>query len=269
MRNAWLILAHNEFGVLQLLLRKLDSPDSDFYIHFDRKVKTLPVIEPLQYGRLFVLEERIDGRWGDISLVRIELLLMETALNNGPYTHYHILSGVHLPLRPTDELIRFYESHSGKTVLRFWERVAVEEDFKMRRFHYPIRDFNSPCRLRRQACRTVWRASLWVQKRLGIRHFRRENFCKADQWVSLTEQSCRFFVDNRERILKKYRWTFCPDEFFVPTELTAHPEAGAYFHYPQLLYAEFGDDSPRTFPLEAYEELKKTGCLWARKFKAS
>lgn len=269
MRNAWLILAHNEFEVLQLLLRKMDSPDSDFYIHFDRKVKTLPAIEPLQYGRLFVLGERIDGRWGDISLVRIELLLMETALKNGPYTHYHILSGVHLPLWPTDELIRFYDSLSDKTVLRFWERVAVEVDFKMRRFHYPIRDFNSSNRLRRNVCRTLWRASLWLQKRLGIRHYRHLDFCKADQWVSLSEQACRFFVDTRKSILQKYRWSFCPDEFFVPTELTDHPEAGPYIHCSNLLYVEFGDDSPRTFPLAAYDELKQTGCMWARKFKAS
>ena len=268
MRNAWLILAHNEFEVLQLLLRKMDSPDSDFYIHFDQKVKTLPAIEPLQYGRLFVLEERIDGRWGDISLVRIELLLMETALKNGPYAHYHILSGVHLPLWPTDELIRFYKSHSEETVLRFWDLGEEEVDFKMRRFHFPIRDFNSSNRLKRNACRTTWRASLWLQKKLGIRHYHHACFRKADQWVSLSEQACRYFVAARKAILQKYKWSFCPDEFFVPTELMAHPEAGSYFHCPQLLYAEFGDDSPRTFPLEAYDELKKTGCLWARKFKA-
>ena len=266
MRNAWLILAHNEFAVLQLLLQKLDSPDSDFYIHFDRKVKTLPTLEPLQHGRLFVLEERIDGRWGDISLVKIELLLMETALKNGPYTHYHILSGVHLPLRPTDELIRFYESHSGETVLRFWERNDEEADFKMRRFHYPVRDFKSANRFRRTVCQFAWRASLRVQKILGIRHLRDNVFYKADQWLSLAEPACHYLVDNENRILKKYKWSFCPDEFFASTELMTHSEAGACFHYPELLYAEFDYDSPRVFPLEAYDELKETGCLWARKF---
>jgi hypothetical protein len=266
MRNAWLIMAHNEFEVLRLLLSKLDSPDSDFYLHFDRKVKTLPALEPLQHGRLFVLEERIDGRWGDISLVEIELLLMETALKNGPYTHYHVLSGVHLPLWSKEELIRFYDSHPDETILRLWDRNDEEADFKMRRFHYPVRDFKSANRGRRKACQLTWRASLRVQKTLGIRHLRNEVFYKADQWLSLAEPACRYLVDNKKSILKKYKWSFCPDEFFAPTELMAHSETGACFHYPQLLYAEFGVDSPRTFPLEAYEELKKTGCLWARKF---
>ena len=41
-RHAFLIIAHNEFGVLQRLVDAIDDPRNDIYIHFDKKVE--PVI---------------------------------------------------------------------------------------------------------------------------------------------------------------------------------------------------------------------------------
>lgn len=36
--HAYLIIAHNEFEVLQKLVGALDDPRNDIYIHFDKKV---------------------------------------------------------------------------------------------------------------------------------------------------------------------------------------------------------------------------------------
>ena len=72
---------------------------------------------------------------------------------------------------------------------------------------------------------------------------------------------------NRAEILRKYRWSFCGDEYFAATELLA---AGTFrlLDEPKLLYVEFLGDTPRTFPTEDYTRLQETGCLWARKFTA-
>ena len=106
MRHAWLIIAHNEFAILQHLVSLLDDERSDFYLHFDAKVKELPSIT-VEKGRLFILNNRVDVRWGTVSQLEAELLLLETAHQSGPYAHYHILSGVHLPLKPFDRLMQF------------------------------------------------------------------------------------------------------------------------------------------------------------------
>ena len=266
MRHAWLIIAHNEFEVLQRLVSMLDAPESDFYIHFDKKVQKLPDIR-VEKGRLIVLKNRVDVCWGTVSQIQTELLLLETACQNGPYGHYHILSGTHLPLKPVSELMAFYENHAGEEIMRFWGKDEGDADFKLRRYHYPMRYFKSTSHpLRKAIDAFIWKALLSVQKVFGIRHYTRCGFQKTDNWLSLSERGCAYLIKQRNAILKKYRWSFCGDEYFVATELLSSPENFQIYDCPQLLHAEFEGDTPKSFPLSDYSVIQETGALWARKF---
>ena len=266
MRHAWLIIAHNEFGILQKLVSMLDDARSDFYIHIDRKVARMPELY-IGQGRLFYPGRRIDVSWGSVSQIETELLLLETALRNGPYAHYHILSGTHLPLKPFGELMQFYDSHAGQEMMRFWKRDDGDADFKLRRYHLPMRHFKTPGHAFQRALETFcWKACLKVQKVCGIRHLRQMDFRKTDNWMSLSEKGCRYLVEHRAEILRKYRWSFCGDEYFAASELLACGDAFDILDEQRLLHVEFLGDTPRTFPLEAYTGLQQTGCLWARKF---
>ncbi len=266
MRHAWLIIAHNEFAILQHLISLLDDERSDFYLHFDAKVKDLPSIT-VEKGRLFILNNRVDVRWGTVSQLEAELLLLETAHQSGPYAHYHILSGVHLPLKPFDRLMQFYDEHSDEEIVRFWPEDEGDADFKLRRFHFPIRDFKSPIRWRRELCQKAWTAVLKVQKVFGIRHYRNDSFRKTDQWLSITEAACDHLIRSKDSIKKKYRWAFCPDEYFVASELLSHRDHPFRFYdCQQLLFVEFDRESPKLIPLSQLDELRKTPYWWARKF---
>ncbi len=265
MTHAWLIIAHNEFDVLQRLVSMLDAPESDFYIHFDKKVRSLPDIR-VEHGKLVVLKERIDVRWGTVSQIETELLLLETASKHGNYSFYHILSGTHLPLVPYEELSTFYAAHSGEEVMRFWPADAGDADFKLRRYHFPVRDFKSANPTLRTLCQKTWTAVIKVQKILGIRHMKGQEFYKTDNWVSLSEKACRFLVERKVYLQKKYRWSFCGDEYFIASELLEKQSEFRIFDCPNLLYVEFQKDTPRTFLLDDYSNLQKTGFLWARKF---
>lgn len=264
MRHAWLIMAHNEFPVLQHLVSMLDDERSDFYLHFDAKVKDLPTIE-IEKGRLFVLKDRIDVRWGTISQLQAELKLLETAHQSGPYAHYHILSGVHLPLKPFDELMQFYDEHSNEEIVRFWPEDEGDAGFKLRRYHFPVRDFKSTVPWRRNLCQKTWTAVLKVQKVFGIHRLKGCSFRKTDQWLSVTEAACSFLIRNKERILRKYRWAFCPDEYFIASELLSDGQFKLY-DCQNLLFVEFDRESPKAFPMNQFNELQKTGYWWARKF---
>ena len=269
MRHAWLIIAHNEFEVLRQLVSMLDAPESDFYIHFDKKVQVLPDIR-VEKGNLTVLQERIDVSWGTVSQIRTELHLLETAQKNGPYGHYHILSGTHLPLKPVEELIAFYDSHPDEEVMRFWEADEGDADFKLRRYHYPMRYFKSAGHPVRKAVDSfIWKALLKIQKALGIRHHIRCHFQKTDNWMSLSETGCAYLVRHKDEILRKYRRSFCGDEYFAATELLTQPETIRILDCQNLLHVEFLGDTPRSFPLSKYAAIQKTGAWWARKFTAS
>lgn len=269
MRHAWLIIAHNEFGILQRLVSMLDDVRSDFYIHIDRKVPDLPEIR-VEQGRLFLLQNRVDVHWGTVSQIETELLLLEKAHQHGSYAHYHILSGTHLPLKPLNEIFQFYDAHADEEIMRFWKPDEGDADFKLRRYHYPIRYFKSSGHPVRKNVNTfLWKTSLKVQKAFGIRHMKEMNFRKTDNWLSLTEQACHFLVGNLATILQKYRWSFCGDEYFVATELLACGDRFRIFDCQQLLYVEFMGDTPKTFSLSSFQRLQETGYYWARKFSTT
>lgn len=266
MKHAWLIIAHNEFEVLQQLISMLDVPESDFYIHFDKKVQTLPTIH-VNKGRLTILKDRINVCWGTISQIKTELLLLETAHKKGPYHHYHILSGTHLPLKPVEELMAFYESHANEEIMRFWMPDEGDVDFKLRRYHYPMRYFKSDRPSVRKSIDTfLWKSILKLQKVFGIRHLTHCHFQKTDNWLSLSEKGCDFLIQQKKIILKKYFWSFCGDEYFVATELHSASVPFQLFNCPNLLYVDFIGDTPKSFNIADYSLFAGTPYYWARKF---
>ena len=48
MRHAFLILAHNEFQILKILLSMLDDGRNDIYLHIDKKVVLGPLEQDLR-----------------------------------------------------------------------------------------------------------------------------------------------------------------------------------------------------------------------------
>lgn len=268
MRHAWLIIAHNEFSVLQRLISLLDHERSDFFVHIDAKIKELPALT-VEKGRLFMLDKRVDVRWGSVSQIETELVLLKYAQQKGPYSHYHILSGTHLPLKPVEELLQFYDEHEGEEVMRFWEDDSGDADFKLRRYHFPLRHYKFGSPFQQRLCQLTWQVVIKIQKVLGIRHFKEDRFVKTDNWLSLSEKACLYLAQEKDRIIKKYKWSFCGDEYVVASELAARPEQFKLYDCKNLLYVEFQKDTPRTFLLEDYMQLQDTGYWWARKFTGS
>ena len=266
MKHAWLVIAHNEWGILQRLISSLDAPDCDFYIHIDKKVRKLPALRA-EKGRLTLLENRMDVRWGHVSIVQCELLLLETALARGGYDYYHIISGATLPLKPFSELDAFFDKQGGRSVLSGLRKdEAVQETLKMRRYSCFLRDFQSTNPFRKAASQWLWRACIAAQKKLGIEANRGKVFYKASQWLSLTEEAARYLCARKEPILKTYRRAFCGDEYFIPSELMASPLQERLINDDMYLFVKMNRASPDTYPLEKYDELTRSGYLFARKF---
>lgn len=127
-KHAYMIIAHNEFDLLEILVRLLDDPRNDIYVHIDAKVKDFDFksFQALtQYSRLRFTPRRISATWGDFSLVNTELLLLQTAVAGEdpaqPYAYYHLISGVDLPIKSNDDIHAFFEKNAGKEFVHFSE----------------------------------------------------------------------------------------------------------------------------------------------------
>lgn len=262
-KHAFLIIAHNEFEILQLLISALDSERTDIYVHIDKKVKVLPKL-CTKHSKLTILEDRIDVRWGHTSQIDCEMILFETALKNGPYHHYHLISGTHLPLRPVSELISFYEQHKGEEILDIWETCTGRENIKLGRYNFWIKNFKCDSQLKQKIIQLIWTINLKIQKILHIYRFPNERYTKASQWLSLTQDAASFLIKNKEQIKQKYRFAFCPDEYFIPTELSG--KSFIVRDTKNLLYQRWNRESPIELTGEDYLFAKKHSYLYARKF---
>lgn len=266
MIHAWLIIAHNEFRILQRLVSALDAPESDIYVHIDRKVPTLPDIRT-KCSRLTFLKDRVDVRWGSVSQIRCEYTLLETAAANGPHDFYHIISGTTLPLKPFPQVDAWFGEYAGKNIFSgLCQDLLYQETLKVRRYNIFLRSYASRNVFRRQVSQFLWKSAIAVQRLLGIETNRGKTFYKASNWVSLTENAVRYLLSRKDEILSSYRYSFCGDEYFAPSELMDSPLKDTVVNSEDYLLHNISRSNASTYRLDEFEGLCSTDYLFARKF---
>ena len=265
MKHSYLIIAHNEFGVLERLIQAIDDERNDIFIHFDKKLKEIPSFYP-QNANLYVLDKRIDARWGHVSLIKAEYALFETAYLHGGYSYYHLLSGVHLPLKSQDYIHCFYERLKDKVVLTSVPNCEYQTNLKMHRYNFFMKNFMHQNRYVRQINQFLWKVCIRVQKELHIFKNQSNSYSIASEWVSMTTNSVEYILRIKKRVFKDYRFALGGDEFFVPSELAKSNLKDNIYFYNKLLKCDFGGTGPRTYQLDDFDELMNSDCLFARKF---
>lgn len=95
MKISYCILAYNDPELLSRTVKKLESPDVDFFIHVQKSVDIRPFKALIPEAYFIKDEERIETIWGDISCVQASLLLFRTALNKNAASMYSDGGGVH------------------------------------------------------------------------------------------------------------------------------------------------------------------------------
>lgn len=269
MKHAYLIIAHNEFEVLQQLLYALDDPRNDIFVHIDKKVTQLAILKTVHSG-LYVLANRIDVRWGHVSQIAVEYALFAEAYHQSPeYDYFHVISGVHLPLFGQDYIHDFFASKKGIQLIPALGMNPFQMDLKINRYNLFMPYFAHKNKVISRMAQVGWRLAQSVQRRLNIRRYNRSDYQYGSNWVSLTSDAVAYLLSIREEVLKRYRYTFCGDEFFVPTELSAPGQSFSIEYSGRLLKHEIGSANAKVYGVADYEELVQSGCLFARKFSAT
>lgn len=265
MKHAFLIIAHNEFEILSVLISMLDDENNDLFIHIDKKVREMPQLSSTK-SRLVFTEERIDVRWGASSQIAVELLLMQTALRTDRYDYFHILSGTHLPIKKMSEIHAYFDSIKGHEVLHLWENDPRDIGNKLQRYNFFVKGFSSPNNSIKKASLFGWRVIQRIQILFSVKRFPNEIFIKSDNWLSLTYNAANYLVKIKDYIMEKYQFSYCGDEYFVATELGKYPDQFSILNSDKMLQVEFERYNPRVYTAADFELLKSSECLFARKF---
>ena len=243
-KHAYLIMAHHRPDLLKELLRALDDPRNDIYLHIDSSAG--PDMDASQFGmkksRLTVLPR---GRvsWGGYSQIRCELELLEAALRGGEYSRFHLMTGATFPTADQDEIHSFFDRHPGTEFiayddpLRSYDRVAHIHLFS---------EYGKGLTGIRQRMRKRFYD---LQSRLNydrFKHFHME-YKKGLAYWSLTNGAAQYLVSRKKLIKRIFKYSICGDECFSQTMLWNSP-------FRDRLTAE-GTDGPdslriTTWPLE-------------------
>lgn len=274
MRHAYLILAHGDFELLQLLVSALDHERNDIYIHVDSKVELLPQLTVARSG-LYLLEERVDVRWGSVRMLEAEFALWRAAVARGPYGYYHLLSGADLPLRSPDEIDAFFEVHKGQEFIGYSQYdYSKEVERKILRYHLYSDHFKGRGILFKTR-RVVRALFMRFQELVGWRRHRGINFKKGTQWVSITHDLVLYLLSKEEETIRMYQHTFCCDEVMVQTWAWNEPRfrVAIFDAYDEghgcMRYINWRDNQLPDFIIDDLPALQATSALWARKFSSN
>lgn len=91
--HAYLIIAHEQFDLLESLLKCIDDARNDIYIHIDsRSELDIGRIEKVLRNSRVEFVPRIHIRWGGFDMVRCEYMLWRRRLRAGENTNMFISS---------------------------------------------------------------------------------------------------------------------------------------------------------------------------------
>lgn len=278
MKHAYMIIAHNEFSLLEKQMRLLDDPRNDFYIHIDKKVKDFPFDtfhSFLKHSHVYYVD-RMDIRWGDFSMALTELVLLKAAIQRN-YRYYHLLSGIDMPLKSNDEIHDFFCEHDGMEFIQCGIGEGAEKmKYRVER-HHTMRMRSSKYKLVRLA-RPFIHGPIWVAHALGIKRKwdPKKTFAYGSQWFSITHDLACYVLGQEKWIRRYFHHSNCSDEHFIQTlaynssfreKLYMAQDPDMRIRNMRLIDWKRSDGwHPYTFTSSDFEELTTCPYLFARKF---
>ena len=275
-KHAYLIIAHHQFNLLEMLVKLLDYEKNDIYIHIDKKVQNFDFsyFQSLtKYSKVY-FTERICNTWGGYSGIATELALLKKAVA-GKYAYYHLLSGVDLPLKPQDVIHEFFQQNRGKEFIHYGTPAFSRNESTVSRIRYYHFLQEKVGRKEQGLAHFLERSSLFIQRKLGINRLKKtemELWCGAN-WFSITHALASYILSQEKTIKKVFGCSRCADELFLQMLAFHSPfRENLYCFNTQgdykgcMRYVDWERGNPYIFRTEDFQQLIESPYLFARKF---
>lgn len=271
-KHAMLIMAHNQFDILKKLMKQLDHERNDLYIHIDRKAKDFrqSEFESICTESKVTFIERIKVYWGDSSIVDCELNLIKAALDSKQnYMYMHLLSGVDLQIKQTEDIHAFFDEHPDRQFLAFRNTASGIRGMSHYYYFGRLRQYSKP------VAKGLNILSQYAQSKLKIDRLKDFplKLYKTQQWFSITPECAEYVLSQKEFIQSFIKFTSCSDEMFLGTVIMNSPYAKQVFRkkgiegHMRLIDRERSEGaSPHTLTIDDWDMIYNCPYFWARKF---
>lgn len=274
--HAYMIIAHNQFELLEMLIKKLDDKRNDIFVHIDAKVKDFDFDKfksITKYSKIIFTEERISITWGDFSQVKTEMELLKTAVENedenNPYTYYHLISGADLPIKTNDEIHAFFDKYRGKEFIHYADNNVSKSSVSRIRYYHLFRKH------RNLFNKILGQAALQIQKFIGVNRLKNTGIRvqKGCNWFSITGSFAHYVVKNQQKYEKIFKYSYCCDEIFIQTIAENSGFKNNLFmsdcnddHFACARLIDWKRGNPYVWKTEDYNFIISSPCMFARKF---
>ncbi len=261
-RHAYMIAVHKHPEQIRILLQLLDAEQNDLYVHIDRKSRDIApedLRDCVQRGRIFFVD-RIAVGWAEYSIVESTLILLKAAVKNGPYAYYHLLSGQDLPLKPVEEINRFYDTNDPSW--NYLELIDTGEAWRKAYLRMNTRRFH------RNAHETgMIRKIHAVERRICSWFWRDKRYLRAgSSWFDINQALAEQVLAHEAWIRKSFKDASFPDESFLQTLVMKLGLQDTCRDEMRCIDWSRKQGSPEVFHDSDFERLVRSGKNFARKF---
>lgn len=262
MRVAYVIAAHKHPEQVVRLVRRLATDRASFVVHVDRTASSA-VDRAIRRGTSDLADvhfvERNRCYWAGFGVVSATLKAFDYLLEQDvPFGHAVLLSGQDYPLRPPEEIERYFRDAEGKSFMKcvplpapFWPEGGMP---RIEHWHLVWR--------RRVRVRVPWRRRIPG----GLTPYGGET------WGAFARPMAAYireFVGRNPRYVRFFKHVLHANELFFQTIMMNSPVADSVVQ-DDLRYIDWSiDPGPAVLHSRDLEKLTGSGKLFARKFDSS
>lgn len=270
MRIAHIIMAHHYPDQLLRLIQRLEHPQSDFYVHLDKKTPIDKFELIKKDTRAIFIQNRIKCNWGGASFLKAIINSIEEVVSlNKEYDFINLLSAQDYPIIPPGDIYNYLKENLGKNYISF--EVSKESDWwkkaALRYERYHFTDFN-------------FKSKYFVEKIVNNILPKRKFPCSLElygssksSWWTISGDCAKHVADKLTGDKKIWRFLkFCwgTDEFIIPSVIM-NSEFKKSVVNDNLRYIDWseGNARPKLLGIADFDTIKKSGMIFARKFDAA
>lgn len=261
MRIAHLILTHKNPAQLERLLRALDHPDFDFYVHLDKKTDTRPFNYLAERKNVRFISNRTPVYWAGFGTIQATLNGFRE-IEIGNYDYINVISGQDFPLKSANDIYKYIADRQGKEFITCesiegsWSIAAP----RVRKYH--LINWRIPGKFRLEKL-VNW---LLPPRKFPFDHA----IVGRANWFTLTPAAIRYSLDflaEHPELIRYYKYCWGADEFIFSTILYNSPFRDRIVD--NLVYVDWTGQTqghPRILRADDLPALTHTKKLFGRKF---
>lgn len=278
MRTAYILQIHkNTEQVNKFIKQIIQDGHTDVFIHIDKKNFDDLNKKIIKNPNVFILEESIDVKWGDISQIDCTTLLLKKVLSSGnEYDFVCFRSGQDMLVK--NGFKDFLMNNKDKIFMTAYHVNQKEPHAAFVNVIWPSPTrglYNNPLHPYR-----ILRRSIMSLYGMGLKLFpnritlpKSYSLYNGSQWFCIPYTVTKYivdFLDQNQWYYDAFKNSLCPDEFFFQT-LIMNSRYKSKVVNKNLMYIKFGEslksrNNPVTLKMEHVEVIRKSDEYFARKF---